>query len=53
MLYNIHKLSFLSTSQAWDLNRDKRPSFGEVQITLERIQSDINNGLLDSPTASV
>ena len=45
--------SFLSIFQAWLIDPDERPSFRDVRMALELLQSEINSGALDSPPGRV
>ena len=39
--------------KAWRIDPDERPSFRDVRMALELLQSEINSGALDSPPGRV
>lgn len=47
----ICKINVHMSLQSWDLDQNRRPTFKDVRKTLQQIQTDVHNGIIDtSPT---
>ena len=47
--YEAFLMRLSNNFQAWRIDTEERPSFGDIRVALELLQSDINSGALDSP----
>ena len=52
-LFAILKFLTFLFFQAWRIDPEERPSFRDVRMALELLQSEINSGVLDSPPGRV